>query len=625
MTRRSLASVDFETGGTMSRPEYPPKPVGMAYQLPGQRPQYMAWGHPCDGNNCSKEDAKRVYSQIRKDHDVVYHNAAFDTEVAERHLGLQAHAHRFHDTMFLAFLDDPRGDLALKDLASDHLGMPADEQTDLRDWILKNIPGATTRTWGAYIGQAPVKLVAPYAKGDVDRTMKLFRTLHPSVRSRGMEEAYERELALMPVVMDMEQEGIPIDVPRLEVDIARWQEYAEIVDARIRSVLDAPVAMNPGSGPQLMEYLLKRKLAKWPSTQTDANRHLFTKKGNPSTKYDVLLEVCTEPRMATLMKVRNMLASSINTFGQNWLDQAELTGGRVMPRFNQVRSFDDQSGARSGTRTGRFSSEKPNFQNITNPYDAEDEKNAALLLAMRKEIPGFVPPCLRDYVVPPPGHVLLNRDYSQQELRILAHYEDGVLLARYQEDPTLDCHELVRALVHEATGVLYPRKHIKITNFGIVYGMGVGKLAKRLGLDEAEARSLKKNVMRAIPGIRELSNDLSKMGRRGEFIRTWGGRLYDSEKPINGRRFEYKLLNVLIQGSAADCTKQGMLNAVNNMQDGRLMLQVHDELMAVAPKGAEVIEMKRMKEGMEDVSFDVPMLSDGKMSDQTWFQLEKAA
>ena len=158
-------------------------------------------------------------------------------------------------------------------------------------------------------------------------------------------------------------------------------------------------------------------------------------------------------------------------------------------------------------------------------------------------------------------------------------------------------------------------------------GMGIGKTAVQLGIDVEAAREVKNAYLAVFPGLKRLTDDLRWRGRLDEPILTWGGRVYHVEPPRVGRNqtrtFEYKLLNVLIQGSAADCTKQALVNYASTTKTGQLLLTVHDELMAEVPAGDRVREMKLLREAMNDVKFDVPMLSDGAWTDKGWAHLKK--
>jgi DNA polymerase-1 len=236
---------------------------------------------------------------------------------------------------------------------------------------------------------------------------------------------------------------------------------------------------------------------------------------------------------------------------------------------------------------------------------------------------------LRDLFVPDEGMVLICADYNQQELRILAHFlavhGDKTLMRAYHENPKLDIHEFFRQLVHKEIGILYERKYIKIAVFGIIYGMGVGKLADMMGVEQSIARTLRNGIYKAVPGIRDLMDEFKRMAAHDEPLITWGGRQYFCEEPRIKKdtkelmSFEYKMLNYEIQPSAADCTKQGMLNVRDAVPEARIAIQVHDELVCMAPskKYGPMIA-----EAMCDVKFKVPMLADVKYSTESWARVE---
>jgi DNA polymerase I-like protein with 3'-5' exonuclease and polymerase domains len=224
MAKKILVGVDFETDAIEPRPAYPPKPVGVAIRRPGSKARYVSWGHP-EGNNATEADGLRELKLLWKDPDarIAFHNGKFDQEVALVHMGLPLLAsERVEDSMILAFLDDPyRRNLGLKPLAESLLGEPPEERDILRDWIVENVPAARAAktSWGKFICAAPGNLVGPYAKGDVDRTLGLVAHLHPRIESGGMLEAYQRELRLIPVLVENERAGLPVDVRRLRRDV----------------------------------------------------------------------------------------------------------------------------------------------------------------------------------------------------------------------------------------------------------------------------------------------------------------------------------------------------------------------------------------------------------------------
>jgi DNA polymerase-1 len=549
-------------------------------------------------------------------------------EVAETHLNLPI-PKLWDDTLLLAFLCDPRRfSLSLKPMAEDILNLPPDEQEELKDWIIENYmkPNGLRKysQWGAYIAYAPGKLVGKYAIGDVDRTAKLYRHFYKEMRDAGMQRAYDREQRIIAVKLDMERQGIRI-APKIKRDYGKWMKAYDDSANKIRRKLRVGKDFNPGSNPQLAQALVDRgKLSKI----------VKTAKGNISTKRTVLQENCNDPDLLQLLVFHGILGTYTSTFLEPWLHAAQTDTGLIYPTFNTIRSTDEYGGKGVGTRTGRFSSSNPNFQNV--PADIEESQHAEDLLALRKYLRrydvNFIG--LRDYIIPKNGHVFIARDYSQQELRILAHYEDGELLRQYLLDPTLDIHEFVRQLIHTQQGILYPRKYIKVTVFGLVYGMGKDKLAMRLKIPVEEAVQLKESVLKAIPGVKWLDGELKALCKRKLPTYTWGGRRYYAEPDtwvkVNGverrRRWWYKMLNLLIQGSAADATKQGMLNVIDNTNPEyfNILVQVHDELLAEVPRDHVKKQDALMKEAMEDLNFDVPMLTDAKIGATSWAKLRKA-
>ena len=295
---------------------------------------------------------------------------------------------------------------------------------------------------------------------------------------------------------------------------------------------------------------------------------------------------------------------------QPWLEMGSATGGRMHTSWNQVRQNRSDK-VQGGTRTGRMSC-TPNFQNI--PKDWYDKGDGYVHPDHLQVMPL---PKIRSYVLPDKGQVFCSRDYSQQELRVLAHFEDDKLLRAYHENPKLDVHDFVKDAIKEITGIDLSRRHTKIINFGLVYGMGLGKLAEDMGVEVDFAKQVKAAQGRAVPGLKALSTQIKQLVKHGQPIVTWGGRHYHPEPPkmVNGRMmsFEYKLLNYLIQGSSADCTKQAIINYSKVCKDGRFLVTVHDEINISSPQRAVKSEMKLLRDAMADVSFDVPMVSDGSI------------
>ena len=639
------ATVDFETETIVGRPDYPPKPVGVSIHEPGQRPKYWAWGHPCE-NNCTKAQARKELKRIYARYPLLFHNSKFDLDVGNVHMELPLiPKHGYHDTLFLAFLHDPHArELKLKTLANEHLDMPPEEQDKVAQWVLEHVwlskkfstgeykiktGGIKPKGWfkvpptktGAFIYLVPGKLAGRYANGDTIRTTKLFKFYWQSViNDYGMWEAYERELKLMPILLRSERQGIKTNSKKLRADANQWNSWVTECDRWIRRrVKDKN--LNVDSGDELADAMEDAGKVDVVEGEYD---WVLTDKGNRSVSKDNIAIACNDVSLVKVLDYRGTLVNSMRNFAASWLRMADANDGFISTNWNQVRQPDERGSNKGtkGARTGRLSS-NPNFQNVS-----KNPKRIILPKTLIAKGLGDLP-YLRSYITADMrGHILLNRDYSQQELRILGHFEDGVLLKAYNDDPKLDIHDMALHLINNMLGTDFDRHPIKTMGFGLVYGMGIALLAETMGVDEKTARILKKAYLRIFPGLKELDDDLKHRGRMREFIQTWGGRCYYVEPPRivkdRVRTFEYKLLNVLIQGSAADCTKEAIIRYDDIHKDGRLLLTVHDELMIDAPTKCAVGEMKLLKEAMESVEFDVPMLSTGKKG-FSWGDMKKCA
>lgn len=645
-------TIDFETDRILPRPEYPPKPVGVAIKEYGKSPVYLCWGHPTE-NNCSLADAKRQLKKVWKSpNKKLFHNSKFDIDVAVSFMGCKMlDYHQYHDTMFLAFLNNPHSNtLELKKLADELLDLPPDEQSELYNWVstyvrtseksgngkvilLNNtsvkhgfkIPPSKL---GAFIAYAPGNLSGKYAKGDVVRTEKLFKLLYPYIVEAGMLAAYERELRLMPVLLKSEKQGVKVAHARLRKDTTKMISSINIADEWIRKRLRT----------KDLDVDKKDDVADAIERTGKVDEWILTDKGNRSVARDNIEQCVTDKQLLGVLRYRSLLTNSYRNFARSWLDTADRSDGYIYTSWNQVKQDKDTGKGTLGARTGRITA-NPNLQGIAKrppllitSSEARKYPEDSNLLILPKSIldMGIVGlPNLRSYVTPSDVKkgVILHRDYSQQELRILAHYEDGTLLREYNENPRMDIHQYARDLIVELFNIIVSRRPIKNLGFGLIYGMGLALLASSMNVDRATAKILKKAYLSIFPGLRTLIDDIQDTAKAGEPIHTWGGReyyvepaMYDSDKG-QWRDFYYKLLNVLIQGSAADCTKEAIIRSDSVCKNSDLMITVHDETNRDTVKEYMHSEMLAMRESMESVEFDLPMLSDGKYSFKNWGSL----
>lgn len=672
-------TVDFETWPIEARPVYPPKPVGVAIRWPSGKSEYIAWAHPLGGNTHTLAQAQAALKKVVCGKwDVIFWHAKFDLCVWLGKVGVEIPViERVQDGMYMAFLKDPRAkSYELKPWAEQELGEPPAERDAVIEWLVQNqpVPGiklvakkpkskgkadSKTKYAGAYIAYAPVSLVGPYAIGDVDRAYNLANKLAEYINARNMVSAYRREMDLVEPIMDMEERGVPVDVEALQHDVALYDGAMATVDAWLRKRLKVPkgAEVNWDSNEELVEHLLRAGVANETSLGV-------TETGKIQTNKDALARGVTDPQVLAILKYRSRVVSSLDTFMRPWLAVASKSGGRIFTTWFTTRH--DEHGA----RTGRFAS-SPNLQNMTKKkvfLFGDDGKGNALPAPawwVKLGLPDL--PFVRKYVIAEKGHILVDRDKSQQEIRIFAHfdrewaaklggkwwsnnttptlvspfaqlqsYKPGPLFKAYLENPWLDLYNMVlpdvNATLERAKVPPVDRTTIKQVVLAKLYGMGIGLLAERLHIDVTTAKTISDAVVLTVPGLRVLTRMLKEVTGQGKPVVTWGGREYYCEPPrlINGqmRDFAYKMINVLIQASAADDLKECILWFWRNApRRFKLLLTVHDELVVSAPIAEMALAMEWLRRAMEHVgiqvpdsdlsseqeTFDVPMLSEGKV------------
>ena len=618
-------TVDFETEAIRDRPQYPPRPVSVAIWIPGRRPQFLAWDHPTE-NNCDVAQAKaRLKAIWHSDRGLLMHEAKFDLDVAETHLDLCPPPwHRIHDTVFQLFLADPNAPgLSLKPAAERVLDWPPEERDALREWLLKHMKdqkkgkGSGCRAVDllrpsqafAHVACAPAGLVAPYAIGDVKRTRGLHEALYPQVKG----EAYDRERRVLLPLLRTERRGLPIDVKALTLDAARGNRLWVRLDSWIRKRLKAP-DLEIGKAEQLADALEDAGLIEeW----------ILTPKDQRSTSYQSLREVCSDRQLVDVLKFRNILRTQIRTFAEPWLAQAKVADGRAFCSFNQVRRAEERRMGKSvGARTGRLST-FPNLQNVPDSQAPVANTERKWQRIRHRGDALFVPLRsaqlldLRARVKAPRGLLLGDHDYSQQELRDLAHFTGGALARAYCEDPKTNAHGWVAQIVAPILGKLYPHRIIKNVNFGILYGEGLAHLAQVLECPRDEASRIRKACRGAL-GASVLDAELKLAGQ----CTTWGGRLCPVELTslVDGvlRDWSYKLINTLIQGSAGDQIKEAIIRFDEHPGiEAEMLLSVHDEILWQAPSRIARSQVRPIREVMESLELKVPLIATGKVG-RTW-------
>lgn len=571
-----MIGLDIESKAIVKGAPLLPEPVGCSIYDGGTR-TYWSWGHP-EGNNCTKEEFREVLNDIWDKSFVTHNGLGFDVPVLAHWFNMPPRDPMLtEDTLFLSYLHDPHArELKLKSLAEDWLGMPPDDQRTMIDWILKNTDCKTVKQSGAYISEAPGGIVGPYANSDTAMTVALFDHLEDTRSS--MLEAYNRERRLAPILADIQVRGVRVDLARLKEDYHRAMLAKHQLEQLIRDHLKVGQDFNPGSDKELGATLLARGYEGF----------LTTPKGKLSMARPSLEAVLkNDPELMSMLKSRSIYDTLTGTFMHGWIQFAEANGGYIHPSYNQVRNPEGY-----GTRTGRLSCNDPNFQNVPKDLGFDYFGNPF--------------PDMRSYLLPDVGHVWICGDFKNQEPRLAAHYEAGQLLEAFLADHRLDPY----LFVAEVCGT--KRTEAKVIFLGLLYAMGAATLAEKLDCSVQYATNLRNIIRAALPDVMELDKDCKDRFMKGLPIRTLGGREYYCEPASNGRRWEYKALNTLIQGSAADQTKEGIIYMAPRLVDinGRLLGTVHDEISASAEERHYDYIYELMQEAANALPCDCPMLMD---------------
>jgi DNA polymerase I len=427
-----------------------------------------------------------------------------------------------------------------------------------------------------------------------DFLLRLAPILRAEIEKQGLAELYEKiDLPLAPVLACMEAAGIGVDSRELEKISAKAQEEIGALEKRIYEL--AGFEFNIKSTQQLAEVLFDR-LALQPPRRSRAKVR--------STAAEVLEELALVHELPKKILEHRELAKLKSTYADALPRLIHPSTGRLHTRFSQT-----------GTATGRLSSSNPNLQNIP------------VRTALGREI--------RAAFVAPPGRLLLSADYSQIELRILAHLsEDAVLVEAFRHGE--DIHSRTAQEVFGVGPIAQTPEHrrvAKVINFGVIYGLSAFGLAQQLGIDTKEASKFINAYFERYSGVKKYLDAQIAETRKAGFTRTLFGRTrqipeINSPQP-NLRSFaERTAMNTPMQGAAADLIKLAMIELDRRLAAGfqsRMILQVHDELLFEAPE-KELPRLTRLvKEVMEGVhKLRVPLVVDTK-SGPDWRDMKPAS
>ena len=550
-----VVAIDTETD---SLDEMRARLVGVSLALSPGEACYVPLGHrPPDGDlfeDASEADFTQIplaealdlLRPLLEDPSVlkVGHNIKFDSKVLARH-GISVAP--IDDTMLMSYvLNAGMHRHGLDDLSARHLGH---EPQSIKALIGT---GRNARTFA----EVPIERAGPYAAEDADVALRLRSVFRPALVAKGLNSVYEiLERPLVPVLGDMERAGMRIDPDLLRGISVELRERLDDLEGQIHGL--AGETFNVASPKQLGKILFDR--LGLPGAKKTG------KSGDYQTGAGVLEGLAAGgAEIAERLLEWRQLSKLKGTYADALLQHIHPETGRVHTSFSLA-----------ATTTGRLASSDPNLQNI--PVRTREGRR------------------IREAFIAEPGSVLVSLDYSQIELRMLAHMA-GIQALRAAFHAGHDIHAMTAS---EVFGVpiegMDPmvRRRAKAINFGVIYGISEHGLSIQLGISRTEARAFINAYFERFPGIRAYMRDTKAFARERGYVETlFGRRVHTPDINAKGPRRSFQeraAINAPIQGGAADIIRRAMIRIPEALKasglTGRMILQVHDELLFEAPEG----------------------------------------
>ncbi len=582
---RSAEFLSFDTETTGTDP-ITAELVGISLAVDEKTGYYIPLGHQTDTAQLLIDDVVTALKPIFEDHAIgkVGHHLKYDTIMMERS-GIHPVPLSF-DTMIAQFLIDPTGrQLGLKAMAEDYLGI---EMTKIETLIGSGKDQAS-------MSDVAVEKAAPYAAADAVIPLKLMKVLKPRLQEINAEKVFnEVEMPLVSVLAGMEMDGIKLDVEFLR---SLEKEFADREGELTTQIYNSVGhEFNINSTQQLSDVLFDELgIAPPPRTRK-------TKSGKYSTNAAVLEQLQGKHPVADWILEYRELNKLISTYINALPEEVNPVTGRVHTSFQQTVAI-----------TGRLASSNPNLQNI--PTRTEQGRR------------------IRKAFVAEKGNVLLAVDYSQVELRIVAHLANDETMLRAFE-AGLDIHAATAAAIyHVPIEEVTPdqRRHAKAINFGLIYGMGSFGLSQSTGLTVGEAEQFIQVYFQQFPGVKKFLDRIRVDAAKNGFVETLYGRrryfpnLQNNNNPAQKRREEREAINSPIQGTAADIMKVAMVRLIPALKKaslhGRLLLQIHDELMVECPESEVTETLALIREVMENaIKLSIPLSTEAKVG-KNWAEM----
>ena len=554
--------------------------VGISLSTEEETGCYIPINHKYDG--CPKQIDIKVIIEIlgksieKNQHKAVGQNLKFDLPILSRH-GI--HLEKFYaDTMLMSYV--------LNSTATRH-GMDKLAEFYLNYTTVKYKDVTGTASKQINFSAVSIDIASNYAAEDADITLRLFNRLNDLLKDKPTQEKLltEIEYPLVHALSRIEMNGAKVDKNKLA---AHSKELSNKIDDLSEQAFKiAGEEFNLDSPKQLLVILYEK--LKLPILKK-------TPKGQPSTNEETLQRLAEEYEIPKIILQYRTLAKLKSTYTDSLIRIENPVTKRIHTSYQQAV-----------TSTGRLSSTEPNLQNI--PIKTAEGRR------------------IREAFVPEKGNVLISADYSQIELRIMAHLSKDENLT-YAFNNNLDVHSATAA---EVFGVNLndvsqdQRRSAKAINFGLMYGMSAFGLTRQLDIPRAEAQKYLDTYFERYTGVKRYMEETKAQAKEDMFVETiMGRRLYLNEiNAANGLRrqaAERAAINAPLQGSAADIIKKAMIDIntflYKEMPEVKMIMQVHDELIFEAPKKGSKEVLQIMKKMMEDaVKLDIPLIAEAAIGD----------
>ena len=569
LEKTEMFAIDTET---TSKDPMKANLVGLSFSMKPDEAFYIPCVHDYPEAPAQLE-LKKVLSQLKPvlespDIKKIGQNIKYDWMVLKRH-GINLAGVMF-DTMLASYLINPsKRAHNLDQIALDFL--------DHKTITYKEIAGKGKKD--VSFAEIPLEKAVPYSCEDADITLMAYHVLMPLIDNAGLMELYNNvELPLVPVLMNMEMTGVCVDKQKL-MDLSKsFEHQLEQLESMIYSM--AGEEFNIRSSQQLGRILFEKlKLPVQKKTK---------KKTGYSTDVNVLTALADKHELPEIILRHRTLAKLKSTYTDALLDLIHPETGRIHTSYNQTV-----------TATGRLSSSDPNLQNIPIRTDEGME--------------------IRKAFVPRKGWTLVSADYSQIELRILAHYAaDDILIEAFKNDEdihTRTATEVFQVFPSFVTSEL--RRQAKVINFGIVYGMSPYGLSKELGISRKMAKIYIDNYFARYKGVKRFVDQTISDARKTQKTSTLLGRIrllpdINSSNKVVREFAERTAINTPVQGTAADLIKLAMIRVNAAFREGGLnsemLLSVHDEIVFEVPPEELASVKVLVKEIMEGIwNLKVPL------------------